>query len=257
VRNETRDRRSGFTMVELLVVLAVVALLTGLAIPTIARLGPGSRDEVSNTSQTVFSLLKAARIYAATHRTEAAVVYVFDNYRDPPIPADTPIAEPVFDTILNQPVRIIRGAAVVAKNECGVFVPIPRSEGQFTEFPQGACILLQSPAYDEAPYYQDLSVRYVPAGGNLSNLGMGAISLVIDGDSCDPNNRTEVAFPGHIYTARGILKASGRERFTIHVSQTPDLAAELRVINTTDLTSPVQATPIHLYRSTGRVKIAS
>lgn len=285
-------RTRGFTMVELLVVLAVVAILASLAIPTLARLGPGARDEISNTSQTVFSLLKAARIYAATYRVETAVVYVLDNYQDPPVDVNASVGEAVFDTVLNQPVRVIRGAAVMARNPCGHLEPIPRSEGSFIEFDPNACILLQAPD-NSALYYQNMSVRIQDAQtlaqlqlmsdnlrsangeGNpseppfplLGPLGMRLEPVVVQGDPCAVVNNpslaanpayafTVTALPTHVFDQKGVLMNTGqKERETIYVGYMPNVAAEERVINTSSLTGPVQAVPIYLYRSTGRVKI--
>jgi len=66
---------AGLTLMELLVVLAIIAVMAGVALPTLARLGLFSRSELQNGSRELFAALRAARVYAATYRVDTAVVY--------------------------------------------------------------------------------------------------------------------------------------------------------------------------------------
>lgn len=272
MHRQPHKRTSGFTMVELLVVLAVVALLASLAIPTLARLGPGSRDEISNTSQTVFSLHKAARIYAATYRVNTAVVYFMDNHVEPRFgePGFNPeVTTPISDTITGARARIIRGAAVYFEmaDRCGEFyVPIPRSEGSFIEFAPNAGILLQDPTYTQPNDFNFTRARLngmsLPSSVLRERMGLLTVAAVTSGDPCAPpspqNPWVSQPMLAHKYTQEGFLALEDnldQERFTIHIGYSPDVAAEERTINPDSLTGPVQAVPMYLYRSTGRIKI--
>ncbi len=65
----------GLTLIELIVVLAIVATLSALAIPGLARLGAFSNDSLPRASRELFEMLSAARIYATTWNVRTAVVY--------------------------------------------------------------------------------------------------------------------------------------------------------------------------------------
>lgn len=70
-----QGRRRGLTMVELLIVLAIIALMTAVAIPTFSRLGFFSGNEMQDCARELYAMLRAAKIYAATYRVDAAVAY--------------------------------------------------------------------------------------------------------------------------------------------------------------------------------------
>jgi type II secretion system protein H len=71
-RGEALTRERGFTLLELLVTLAVIALVVGLAVPTIGRSTEGirARAEVAGFS----AMLRHARERAIVSRTPQAVV---------------------------------------------------------------------------------------------------------------------------------------------------------------------------------------
>lgn len=83
-----RTHRSAFTLVELLVVLAIIAILTATAIPAMRQLGIIGRNAVDMSSRELLTMLKAARIYAGTHNVDTAVVYAINELPD----IDTPDA---------------------------------------------------------------------------------------------------------------------------------------------------------------------
>lgn len=112
-------RRTGWTLIELLVVLAIISLLVAVSVPVTRMF---TRNDLRDASRTIYTLLRAARMYAATYNVEAAVVYSLDY----PFTADAAGVdqlEPLFDSILTDPgqrpleaplaVRAIRSAAVM------------------------------------------------------------------------------------------------------------------------------------------------
>ena len=106
-------------MVELLVVIAVIGILIGISIP-ITRMF--TRNDLRDSARTVYTLLRAARVYATTYNVETAVVYSLDN----PFTRETGGPDqftPLEDTILPDgdgplaplAVRTIRAASVMYK----------------------------------------------------------------------------------------------------------------------------------------------
>ena len=104
-------------MVELLVVIAVIGILIGISIP-ITRMF--TRNDLRDSARTVYTLLRAARVYATTYNVETAVVYALDN----PFTRETGGPDqftPLEDTILPDgdgplaplAVRTIRAASVM------------------------------------------------------------------------------------------------------------------------------------------------
>jgi hypothetical protein len=62
-------------LAELLVVLAILGLLAGIGVAMFLRLGLFSRNEVQHSARELYSMLKAARIYAATYRVDTGLAY--------------------------------------------------------------------------------------------------------------------------------------------------------------------------------------
>lgn len=84
-----RIRKAGVTLVEMLVVLAVIGVLSAVLIPLAIRGGWGAGSETAFAARDVFTLLKAARIYASTHNVETALVYGGNIVRDSEMALDS------------------------------------------------------------------------------------------------------------------------------------------------------------------------
>lgn len=168
MHGEYRESRAGFTLVEIMVVLAIVALLSAIAIPGLAKLGAFSRDEFKRATQEVNSVLRAAQLYATTYHVNTAVVYSMDQWSaqeandldstpaSDPLQEDLadpalPVPSPIIDSLTGAPVRQIEAAAIMYQLPtnmgplAGRYVPIPGDKGEFQPLPPGMSIMLQSP----------------------------------------------------------------------------------------------------------------
>lgn len=70
-----RDRHSGYTLVELLVVMAIIVMLSSVTIPTLIRSGFFSSDKSRTAARDLFAQLRAANVHATTNNVDAAIAY--------------------------------------------------------------------------------------------------------------------------------------------------------------------------------------
>jgi type II secretory pathway pseudopilin PulG len=257
MRLRQKTQAAGITLVELLVVLAVLSLLAAVAIPAIASLGNFMRTDLQSTSQEVHSLLRAARIYATTHRVDTAVVYSLDGF--------DASAVGIRDNVRGETVRAITSAAMLYRRG-DTWGPIPGDDGEFRGFRGTTVIpLLDLRSSDLAPLYTDTSRDvFNPDSAEsaplLQQYGMQTVLLQVD------SRPLPVPFPAHTFNSRGMLASatSGAERFVFWLTPSPDSPRNERLIeperNTMRLpddtgTPNLLHIPIELYRSTGKVKI--
>lgn len=69
--------RRAFTLVEMLVVLAVIAMLLGISLPFTAGFGKGLR--IKTAARAILGTLRVAKSNAITHREKYAVIFDVEN----------------------------------------------------------------------------------------------------------------------------------------------------------------------------------
>ena len=77
-----RDRHNGFTLVELLVVVAIIIMLASVTVPAMVRGGWLGGNPTNSAARDLFALLRASQVYATTHNVDAAVAYGIAAPRD-------------------------------------------------------------------------------------------------------------------------------------------------------------------------------
>ncbi len=249
MHGEYRESRAGFTLVEILVVLAIVAVVSAIAIPGLAKMGAFSRDEFKRATQEVNSVLRAAQLYATTYNVNTAVVYSMDHYSEGETQsgAPEPITSPIVDSLTGVQVRQIEAAAIMYQLPTsmpslsdgqpnplkGCYVPIAGDKGEFTPLPQGMSIMLQNPesavmmpgSYD--PIYSEFAWSNYGKLATVNRVGsMGLDSLTVafgvppeltplDLDAFLQNsaNYTKSAFIAHVFRSSGRLSVPDRYSF--------------------------------------------
>lgn len=205
--NASRRNIAAFSLIELLVVLAIVALLAGISVPTLTRLGVFSFNKVDAAARDVFGVMRAARMYAATNRVDTAVVYAVLY----PEPTNT-LTDPVIDGIgvaRQMTEREITDAGVGtsdASENRRKFVMVSSSDAQFRKLPHDTCVALHpDPAAWLAMYgFEPIDVMQND-GGMLSDLYPR-----------DPDTR----FYAHVFAPSGETKCTYVERMRCQLTVT-------------------------------------
>ena len=288
-----RNRSGGFSLVELLVVLAIVGILMGISIPILRMF---SQNDMDRGARSLYTMIRAARVYASTYNVKTAVVYELDG---------SPAGSPVADSLRRRPVRTLRGAMIVYQlpedmgSYKGLYVPTPEHGGEFQPFPIGYSVLLDVPPVEATmpptgPAYL-YGVSENPAkdanflsdfGTNISLLGMMPVVMYSGPVDSDPTVRekefdatAEVPLLAHVFDTGGKLdlgkSGSTTQRFSILFAPSPDRPVEERTWSTGEVndsaldlwwakSSPeigpqmgMLGIPIEIYRSTGRVRMGS
>lgn len=220
-RGGCKGARAGLTMAELLVVVAIIGLMAGIAVPTFVRMGYFSQDDSKQTARRLYSMLRAAREFAATHRVNTAVAYFDADSDDGPF-----LRAMVFYENTNLEV----------KDESGPvrFYYVPADSSVVPEPFQGNT-------------------------GILNRDGVGAfgtmlIDILMTGESADDPVGTTRQVSAHVFDPSGRLKTEDeRELFTINVGYTPVVDEMVRF----DDQGRERIVKIELQKSTGRVRIAT
>jgi len=269
-----RESRAGFTLVEIMVVLAIVALISAIAIPGLAKLGAFSRDEFKRTVSQLDSLLRAAQIYSTTYNVDTAVVYSMDNYS----PSETfngvpeAVPNPIFDSLTGNPVRQIEAAAMLYKIPdgkgplSGQFVPASGDLGEFTSFPNGMSVMLSNPEDPFQTFYFELGAsNYIQSATDncICSLGMNQVPVYLEGVGSAPF-MAHVFKPSSRMSVVNITSCLGcdGERFALYVAPSADRPLDERLVSpeTASLVAPdgqpnLMYKKIYIHKSTARVRV--
>ena len=162
------DRAGGMTLVELLVALAIVAVMAAVAVPTFSRLGLFSDDPVRNGGRELYAMLQGAKARAATYNVKTAVVYHVVS---------------VKDSITDQDVQVASHVAVVEEEPrgSGVFVPVDNRYGAFNPMVKNSCVWLNE------------------------NLGDGTFEFITVG--FPDTGETIELMPAHVFLPSGLIQS--------------------------------------------------
>ena len=263
-----RDMR-GFTLVELIIVLALVGILAGISVPTIARMGVFSHSDTQDAAREAVNLLKAARLHAATYRVDTALVYAV-NARP-----DSEFGQGDRYRIVADGLGIARRMSDEEMESLGLsgvdaFVLLRNEEGQMQALAHGATIRI----FNETDEYVAPSDTFdLPTDAVLQEIlvarALKPIAVYIDSDGVfsqvsprtpgSPNialGYTDVDyFPAHVFGLSGQVRSSSdKMRVQLSVTPAPDAPTVERFTENGQEVVPID---VELFTATGRVKVAS
>ncbi len=292
--NLRHHRKHGYTLAELLVSIAIIAMITGMAIPAFVKFGGFASNKKDVAARELYGVLRAARISSISYRNDTAVVYIVrpraDNYSGAQAFVVDGFGMATRAT-KDQYERVIANAAYDHLLPDEVFVLAKDPQAKFRDMPNNTAVVSHLTA-EESQILRVNNILDLPPASladfkgpvgteGLSERGMRMIYLFQVPDNSDdalepldtfPNtsmdNTLANAYPAHVFNPTGELGVPGsslqpwKERITIAVGSSPDAPKDERFANNpeeTGATTPVLATPvlIEVYRSTGRVQIAS
>ncbi len=292
---ERRTKTNGVTLVELIIVMGILVIIGGMAIPTLARLGAFSQDDKADGARELLNILKAARVYAATFRVDTAVYYTLADKEDLVADQDPAVYKTVLDGFglargltdeerRDQRDRLqavweaesglpLTGSALEEELD-KVFFPVEGKEGRMRFMPRGACL----------PDPDDFTTQ----------LGMRSVLLYMDEDldgdffdedidvngfEADPIRPREdlkvpatipptlldfdvsYGFPAHIFRSTGQVDVAMDvpPRVVLEVRPSPEAPINEQYVEYISVSDnePVAPIDVELYAATGRAVIGS
>jgi hypothetical protein len=289
-RATQRRESAGLTLVELLVVLGMIGVISAVVVPIAIRNGWSTASKTAFAARELFTILKAARVYASTYNVETAVAYggvlVEDSElkRDPSINRIVPVADSVvLARRLKREELIFYG---LGANNTDIFVPLRSEEGVYRKLPKEMVVL--------PDLFETTGAAPIESTRGLEPVRVydvdGGVYFQPRADYALPGAAPS-SFPAHRFLADGSMRApEGVQRFRFRVGARPDAAYKdrfhsnsetdalraetLPVIFDADYattpmemllvfdggpaanSSPDIATSIELFAPTGRVKLA-
>lgn len=258
---------AGFTLVEMLIVIAIIASLAAISVPFIAKYGAMASSDVNTTARDLQEILRSAQIYASANNVDAAVAYSLVAKNDSLSGAEG--------------VRVVNGVAMVRRlsseeverlglsRNTELYVPVQNPDGNFRFFQGQACLMNMQPRSAQPNFMEPVDIGATVGATPLAavDMGMRAIDLVdVDGVIVTPGPSrgypaaNSTMFPAHVFEASGRMNVAAdvaKQRFLLWVSAYPDAAERDRYVqySAADGVAIPYAKTLELYRTLGRVKL--
>jgi prepilin-type N-terminal cleavage/methylation domain-containing protein len=245
-RSKTKTSR-GTTLVELLAVLAIIAMMAAVAVPIMMKAGFFASDRRTGSARELYAFLRAAKVYAAANNVSTAVVYpeLSPEIYDEQLGIMRHSADVVFMARRMSRADMQREGLPDSEDTGDLYIPLQSRNGNITPMTSGTCMFLE--------------VRDPDTGTDLSpSEAVSDFGLKTNVSVWDPDNRLGGDYSAHVFKASGQLETDNRdkERFVISVGLKPEEDPNDRFFVELDGTLTENLVSIELYRSTGRIKIS-
>ena len=188
--NTRRTTPHGFTLVEVLVVVAIIGLLTGVGVPVLMNLGRHVGEDMRSGAREVTNMIRAAQTYSMRNNVDAGVVYTLAVEPDSqangmPVPVFDGMAmvrrlrSDEYDAVRGRLIDIYSIEPDDFTSRERLFIPVTDGGRRLTRLPDGLCILPQydlNMGYliDSEVYAPEPAVREYDIGGNWARNAFGA-----------------------------------------------------------------------------------
>ena len=253
------------TLVELVVVLAIIIVVAAVAFPTFGRLGMFSGDEIGTSSRELYTMLRAARMYAASNRANTALVYTLKNVGTASAPVVVIDGMALARQLNRDDFKVLQGVftTLTEDDREDSFAVVKEQLGEFQTMSGDTCLVEDNFVTLADEDEDDVDERLKRAGIqriSLYDYGDDGVPYEVEPRRVPPSSllpdELNDKFPAHVFLPSGIVKtyAQTKPRVQLSVGYLPEVRP-----NTGDAADEPSATAaiVELYTATGRTKIVS